>query len=207
MARKQNKNKPLAQKGISPVAGRAGTGNEYDLEKNIKKINSYSKNKRERNKDNIHITVSRKNDEHFSNENGIVESINANSVSVRTGDISAWDSFIKLDDKITNFNYKNDEDHTNLRRELEDKIKQSETTQNVSIKECKESVSKRLPIQWYLWTIAGLVAIVGIWYKFSYAEVHPLPAKVNEIEKRLDVIENKNIKTSQDSLNYRTHIN
>lgn len=207
MARNQNKNRPLAKKGISPISGRTGIENEYDLEKNIKRINSYSKNRRCRNRDNVHITDSRKNDESYSNGNGIVESINANSSPVRTGDGSAWDSFIRLDDKITDFNYKNDQAHTNLRRELEDKIKQSETSQNDSIKECKESVSKRLPIQWYVWTIIGLVAIVGIWYMFSYIDVHPLPTKVKEIEKRLDVIEGEIKTTSQDSLNYRTHIN
>lgn len=205
MVRNKNKNKHLSKRETSSIHGRSGieAENEYDLEKNIKRINSYSRNKRYRDRNSIHITDSKKIDEPLSNDCGIVESINVSSVPIRTGDCSMWDSFVRLDDKITDFNYKNDQAHTNLRRELEEKIKQSETFLNESVKECKDAISKRLHIQWYLWTIAGLVAIVGIWYIFSYISVHPLPAKVVDIEKRLEVIESEIEHSAYDSIDKR----
>ena len=60
-----------------------------------------------------------------------------------------------------------------------------------SIKECNDAISKRLHVQWYVWTIIGLVTIVGIWYKFSYADVQPLPSRVEDMDKRLHSIENR----------------
>ena len=110
---------------------------------------------------------------------------------LRTGDYAAWESYTRLDDKITDFNYKNDQAHTELRKELESKIKDSIAPVVDSIKECKDDISKRLSIQWYIWTIIGLVAIVGIWYMFSYINVHPLPGQVQEMDKRLNSIERK----------------
>ena len=92
----------------------------------------------------------------------------------------------RLEDKITDFNYKNDQAHTDLRKELEAKIKKS-------IKDCNEAIEKRLPYLWYYLTIVGLVTIVGIWYMFSYIDVHPLPNKVKEIDRRLNIIENTNV--------------
>lgn len=206
MARNRNKIRSLVKSETNSCQGRADCENEYDLEKNIKRINSYSKNRRYKYRNNSRITDSRKIDEPLSNSNGIVESINANSAPVRTGDSSTWDSFVRLDDKITDFNYKNDQAHTNLRRELEDKIKQSEMSLNDSIKECRDAISKRLHIQWYIWTITGLVTIVGIWYMLSYINVHPLPAKVIDIEKRLNAIESEIGSSTHDTINTRMEI-
>lgn len=182
MVKGQNKNKPYQKRRVNvstPVVD-----NEYDLEKNIKRINSYSRARRNsKDKFHSHITDSGESEDFSPYRNGIIETPHVSSNRQRTGDYVAWDSYARLDDKITDFNYKNDQAHTDLRKELESKIKDS-------IKECNDAISKRLHIQWYVWTIIGLVTIVGIWYMFSYADVHPLPSKVEGMNKRLHAIEN-----------------
>ena len=46
MARNRNKIRSLVKSETNSCQGRADCENEYDLEKNIKRINSYSKNRR-----------------------------------------------------------------------------------------------------------------------------------------------------------------
>lgn len=186
MGKWQNKNKSKNKVNPSSVVD-----NEYDLERNIKKINSYSKNRRYREKSQDYITDSGENEELCSQGSGFIETPHATSMPLRTGDHAAWESYTRLDDKITDFNYKNDQAHTALRKELEAKIKDSIAPVVDSIKECKDDISKCLSVQWYIWTIIGLVAIVGIWYMFSYINVHPLPGQVQEMDKRLNSIERK----------------
>lgn len=183
MAKGQNKNKPFQKQRIN--GSTSAIDNEYDLAKNIKRINSYSRTRRN-SKDKFHgnITDSGERDGICSYGNGVIETPHTSSNCQRTGDYVAWDSYTRLDDKITDFNYKNDQAHTDLRKELESKLKDS-------IKECNDAISKRLHVQWYVWTIIGLVTIVGIWYMFSYADVHPLPSRVEDMDKRLHSIENR----------------
>lgn len=188
MAKKQNKNNSLTKGQNKPSF--VSFDYEYDLEKNFKKINSYSKNRRNKGKFHNPITDSNDSDNYNPGSQYIETPINS-SFPQRTGDSSVWDSYVRLDDKITDFNYKNDQAHTELRKELESKIKDSIATLSVSIKECKEDISKHLSIQWYIWTIIGLVAIVTVWYIFSYQDIHPLPRQVQEIDKKLNVIEKK----------------
>jgi hypothetical protein len=198
MTSRKNKNSSLPRKAIK-LSSRVAD-NEYDLERNIRRINSYSKNERSRDTFRDHITDSGEYDERPSYGKSFVEPIHDKSNPLRTGDNTAWNSYVRLDDKISDFNYKNDQAHTDLRRELEAKIKDASVSFGESIKECKEEISKRLHIQWYLWTIGGLVAIVGIWYIFSYIDVHPLPEKVQNIEKCLNNIEKKIEVSQHDSI-------
>lgn len=181
MARRKNKNNTFSRGEIKVSSGIVD--NEYDLEKNLKKINAYSKNNQHKNRPHDFVTDSRNLDSNNSNSKYVEPPINS-SVPQLTGDNFAWDSYTRLESRITDFDYKNDLAHTDLRKELESKIKES-------IKDCNESIEKRLPYLWYYLTIIGLVAIVGIWYMFSYIDVHPLPRQVQEIDKRLNVIEKK----------------
>ena len=183
MVKGHNRNKASQIRKVNP--SQSVVDNEYDLEKNIKKINSYSRSRRSgKEKSHNHITDSGERENVYSHINDFIEVPHEPSNPILTGNQSAWDSYTRLDDKITDFNYKNDQAHTDLRKELESKIKDS-------INDCNNAISNRLPIQWYVWTIVGLVAIVGIWYLFSYIEVHPLPSKVNDIDNRLHLIEKK----------------
>ena len=187
---KQNKSKPLLRKRIDHSS--STSDNEYDLEKNIKRISSLSRssNGKGKNRKYNHTTDNRNSEEQFLRSNGYIESPQPIS-SMRTGDIP-WDSYIRLDDKITDFKDKNNQAHNELRIELENKIKDAS-------KDCKDAIAKRLPIQWYNWTIVGIVTIVSIWYLFSYSDIHPLSNKVKEIDKRINHIE-KTITTIKDSI-------
>ena len=196
MVKGQNKNKPFQKRRVNNST--PAVDNEYDLERNIKRINSYSRTRRNsKDKVHSHITDSVERDDCSPYGNGVIETPIVSSNRQRTGDSVAWDSYVRLDDKITDFDYKNNQAHTDLRKELESKIKDS-------IKECNDAISKRLHIQWYVWTIIGLVTIVGIWYLFSYADVHPLPSKVEDMDKRLHSIENKiNVSANDTTLRLR----
>ena len=192
MVKGHNRNKASQNHKVNP--SQSVVDNEYDLEKNIKKINSYSRNRRSsKEKPHYHITDSGERENMNSRINDFIEAPHVPSNPILTGNLSAWDSYTRLDDKITDFNYKNDQAHTDLRKELESKIKDS-------INDCNNAISNLLPKQWYVWTIVGLVAIVGIWYMFSYIEVHPLPSKVNDINKRLHLIEKEIDKLTIDTI-------
>lgn len=103
----------------------------------------------------------------------------------------SWDEYTRLDNKLDSFSSQNVKDHTDLRHELENKIKEAVDPISSSIKLLEEKLSSRLSVQWYRWTIIGIVAIVGIWYMFSYNEIHPLPRRVDKIERNLDELNNK----------------
>ena len=198
MVRGQNKNKAFQKRKMNPLV--SVVDNEYDLEKNIKKINSYSRSRRSnKDKSHSHITDSGDNEDSNSRGNGFIEAPHASSAPLLTGDYAAWNTYTRLDDKITDFSDKNAQAHIDLRRELESKIKDANTTFSESIKDCNDAISKRLPIQWYIWTIIGLVTIVGIWYTLSYINVHPLPQKVEDIDKRLHSIEKKIDSSTKDT--------
>lgn len=148
MVKGQNKNKPFQKRRVN--ISTTTVDNEYDLERNIKRINSYSRTRRNsKDKVHSHITDSVERDDCSPYGNGVIETPIVSSNRQRTGDSVAWDSYVRLDDKITDFDYKNNQAHTDLRKELESKIKDS-------IKECNDAISKRLHIQWYVWTIIGL---------------------------------------------------
>lgn len=194
MVKGQNKNRTFQKQKRDSSTSAAD--NEYDLEKNFRKINPYYRNKRNWDKSHGNITDSKENEVFYSRGNGLVEAPHAASIPMRTGDYSAWDPYIRLDDKIANFDTRNNQAHTDLRKELESKIKEA-------VKDCNEAIEKRLPMQWYVWTIVGLVAIVGIWYMLSYVDVHPLPQKVEDIDKRLNIVEKKIDVVPSDSINSR----
>ena len=101
MAKGQNKNKPFQKRRIN---GSSTIDNEYDLEKIITRINSYSRTLRN-SKDKFHsnITDSGERDGISSYGNGVIETPHTSSNRQRTGDYVAWDSYTRLDDKITDF--------------------------------------------------------------------------------------------------------
>lgn len=196
MVKQQNKNKTFPKKGI----GRSPRvpDNEYDLEKNIKKINSFSRNGRHKNRSYNHITGSKEDECQLSRDGVTIESQDVSTVPLRTGD-SVWEPYTRLDDKITDFNCRNAQEHTDLRKELEAKIKESFDACNVLIAKC-------LPKQWYVWTIIGLCTIVGIWFEFSYSDICQLPKRVNEIDNRLKIIEKIDV-VKNDSISTRENRN
>lgn len=125
----------------------------------------------------------------------------------------AWESYCRPDNKISDYKEKNEAAHTDLRRELEQKIDASEKKQNDkigeinnNIKGLNDKIDGRLSIQWYRWTIGGIVAIVTIWYVFSYKDVAEAPKLIQSLENKIDCIEKDMQKKDNhsDSLHIRT---
>lgn len=187
MGREQRKSKLSGYLGNRPSPSKDG---EYDLERNIRKINSYSKQRRGDKRHRESITSSYDEGGKTSSSQRIVENADEQALHSPTGEIS-WSSFTRLDDKITVFSEKNDKAHTELRRELEDKINGATAPINDKISVIEGKFSKYLHIYWYGATISALIVIVSIWYQLSYKDVHPLPLQFNKLDDRVKSVEQK----------------
>ena len=167
---------------------------EYDLESNFRKIRPYTQRSRKKNLSHG-VTDSSEGFRRKRYQENYVDSSAPSSLQTASGS-SFWDSYCRLDDKISDYNEKNEAAHSDLRQELEQKINNSENKQNEKIGEINKKlgdldnkIDKRLSIQWYRWTIGGIVAIATIWFVFSYKEVAEAPRKIQAIENKIDFIE------------------
>lgn len=162
----------------------APSDNEYDLAKNFSRINSFSKQSRKRSSQACsHYETTDYNPREYENPRIVEQStISPNQTSSAIG----WNEYTKLDDKISSMTQENHKEHDELRKELESKMNNSISEVNDEVKELRNS---KLSVQWYVWTIIGLVSIVSVWFLLSYQDVHSLPSQVNSIKQRLDNIE------------------
>jgi len=169
---------------------------DYDLKQNLNKINQVSQGKRNNHSRSITQTgdeeiIQYPNNEYISGRQDISQQTYSGGVS--------REEYYRLDDKISNINSKNDEAHTDLRRELESKLKDSKDS-------LEANIDKKLSIQWYVWTIGALVAIATLFYILSYNNVHSLPEQVHHNQNRIDGIE-KNINDIKTELNTKSSNN
>lgn len=185
MVKKKNDKKPY--KGISSNSQRYTNNGEYDLESNFRKIRPYTQKTRK--KTLFHGVTD--NSEEFDRkrfQENYVDSSDPTSLQTASGS-SVWDSYCRLDDKISDYKDRNEAAHIDLRRELEHKINESENKQNEKIENLDNKIDTRLSKQWYHWTIGGIVAIVTVWFVFSYKEVAQAPRQIQSIENKIDYIE------------------
>ncbi len=158
MGKKKNDKKPY--KG-SNFQDHTNNG-EYDLESNFRKIRPYTQ--RSQKKSLSHgVTDSSEEFNRKRFQENYVDSSDSTSPQTASGS-PMWDSYCRLDDKISDYKDKNEAAHTDLRRELEQKINDSENKQNEKIGNLENKIDTRLSKQWYCWTIVGIVAIVTIWF-------------------------------------------
>lgn len=66
---------------------------------------------------------------------------------------TAFEQYAHLDDRLDSYRTQNEQQHTDLRKEFEEKL------------------DKKLSIQWYAWTVAAIVAIASLFYILSYSKV------------------------------------
>lgn len=59
----------------------------------------------------------------------------------------------------------------NLRKELEDKIREKSIENKQDINYIKTENKEFLPIQWFVWTITASVAIITAWWCVSYSRL------------------------------------
>lgn len=181
-------------KGLSSNVQSHTNKGEYDLESNFRKIRPYTQRSRKKNSSHG-VTDSSEDFSCKQYQENYVDSSDPTSLQTASGS-SFWFSYCRLDDKISDYKEKNEVAHSDLRQELEQKINNSENKQNEKIGEINnkleglgDKIDERLSIQWYRWTIGGIVAIVTIWFVFSYKEVAEAPRKIQSIENKIDFIE------------------
>ena len=160
---------------------------DYDLARSFSKVRQYSRYTRK----NLAIdgTCSDEEQANYS-QRGLVSS-NSSQYEEKTTGAPSWDRYDRLEDKFSSFSDKNENDHTNLRMELERKIEKVSDDVKEELKELRQNVEKKLPKQWYVWTIIGLVAIVSLIWALSYREIVKIPNDVKEQEYKIDKLENE----------------
>lgn len=190
----KTRNEKKSSKGLSSNIQRHTNNGEYDLESNFRKIRPYTQRFRKKNTSQG-VTDSCEDFSRKRYQENYVDSSDPTSLQTASGS-SFWDSYCRLDDKISDYKEKNEVEHSDLRQELEQKVNTLENKQNEKIGEINNKlgnldnkIEERLSIQWYHWTIVGIVAIVTIWFVFSYKEVAETPRKIQSIESKIDFME------------------
>lgn len=177
MTSRKNKNKqPKEQKSLANTRP-SQNENEYDVSSNFKKVRQYTRQH----------TPSKSSTEVLNEGYYRGRSVRSiDDISGQMTGVPTWDRYDRLEDKISDFNEKNEVAHSNLRRELEDKIVSSFNKNSEDIKEVRNRIDSKLSKQWYTWTITGLVAIVTLFWTFSYSKIVSF---VDSAEKRLMELE------------------
>ena len=202
MKSRQNKgNKPANSKSLG-FQNREG---EYDLWQNLHRVNSLSRGSRQKSQYSYPQTESTRYEDDFENTGAIKEIVDT-SPQTKTGGMS-WDTYLRLDDKITNFDEKNNLAHNELRRELEVKIKEAVSPYEDRLNSIDHKLENRISNNTFYWVIGGLLTIlcviVGIWWSISYSDIYQLPQDINKIKSDIEQLKNSSVRV--DTLQYRNH--
>ena len=148
---------------------------EYDLQQNLRKIRPYQQRRPQ-------LSIPKTSDP--SSEWVERNECNRIGSSVPYQDpttcSSVWGQYTHLDDKITDFQSQNEDAHLQIRRDFDARL--GEEVKNLQVE-----IKSRLPIKWYTWTVAAIVAIVGLIYLLSYSGVLSTQDKHSEEIKNLQV--------------------
>lgn len=111
---------------------------DYDLARSFSKVRQYSRHTRK----NLAIdgTCSDEEQANYS-QRGLVSS-NSSQYEEKTTGAPSWDRYDRLEDKFSSFSDKNENDHTNLRMELERKIEKVSDDVKEELKELRQNVEK-----------------------------------------------------------------
>ena len=177
---------------------------DYDLAQSFSKVRQYSRHTRK----NLVIDGTCSNEEQANYSQRSFVSSNSSQYEEKTSGVPSWDRYDRLEDKFSSFSDKNENDHTNLRIELEGKIEKVSNDVKDELKELRQNVEKKLPKQWYVWTIIGLVAIVSLIWALSYREIVKIPNEVKEQEYKIDKLEDelKQMLMHKDTTKLNQHI-
>lgn len=162
------------------------SSDDYNLENSFKKVSSYFKKAGRSRRELTEQELD------FEDHRRIVNS-SSNEFSGPT-ESDAWNQYTHLDDKISDMQFQNENAHIQIRKDFDVKI---ETAEN----ELRKEISGRLPIKWYGWTVAAIVAIVTLIYVLSYSrvlnkqddhskELQELNMEIIEIENSISIIQN-----------------
>lgn len=179
MSKKNRMSKVVHNNNTTMLNGTA----EYDLQSRLKRLEPYNTRLPQATITNINIqnyNLNSQGNTHSLDSNNRSDSSNEKTETESGYKLSFW---YRLDDKISSLSTNNNREHNELRSELEAKIQTSKTEIENTISEIKLDVNSRLSKQWYVWTIIGLTAIVGVFITFSYI---PLNNRVSSCENKID---------------------
>ena len=171
MARKKHNNHPH---GAIPKSS-LSSQDEYDIARNFQRIGSY--------KGTASSVSSTPSPEEMGGGDGVIESGRINSIPQYTDSNSFWGSFTHLDNKLSSLQSSNESAHVALRDNFENQINSVE-------RKLSDQIDKKLPTQWYVWTVIGIVAIVSIIYFLSYSRLldtsNNHSEQINSLERKVD---------------------
>lgn len=162
---------------------------DYDLDRSFSRVRPYTRTSSRKSQ------LQRTTDPTTDNKHIRSTTIeNVDEYGLKTFTDANWNLYTRLEDKFDNFSDKNDEAHTSLRQELEQKV--------ISV---NDKCDKKVSMSVFTWIISGLVviaaAIVTIWWNISYTNVATLPNEVHELNTRVNRLEEPNQHvTLQDSV-------
>lgn len=175
---------------------------DYDLKRSFSKISSYTrKSKRDT------YSEFTKSERTTHPNDSVLQS--RDSMPNQTSSLYWQNRYDRLEDKMSDFHSKNENQHSQLRLELEGKIGSTQSDFNSQVKILNEKIDKKLSIQWYIWTIVGLCAIASIWYMLSYSvlisDVSTMKDDIHQLDKKIDRIDSQSF--INDSTNYHNQRN
>lgn len=164
---------------------------EYDLQQNLKKVRPYQQRRLQR----VTRQTSDPSSEWVekSESDRISSTIPTQEPTTSSG---TWGQYTHLDDKISDFQVQNENAHLQIRKDFDVKVGEE-------VKSLREDIKSKLPIKWYSWTVAAIVAIVGIIYLLSYSGVLSTQDKhtedINSIQIEISGVKN-DVKTLQNNV-------
>lgn len=115
----KTRNEKKTRKGLSSNIQSYTNNGEYDLESNFRKIRPYTQRSRKKNPPHG-VTDSSEDFSRKRYQENYVDSSAPTSLQTASGS-AFWDSYCRLDDKISDYKEKNEVAHSDLRQELEQK--------------------------------------------------------------------------------------
>lgn len=158
---------------------------EYDLDKSFSRVRPYTRGYSRKSRHDQTTNSSIVSDSFRGNHIDSIEDYDDKTLTEST-----WTHFYThLADKLDNFSDKNDEAHTSLRQELEGKLDS-----------VNQKCDKKISWSVFIWIIGGILviasSIVVIWWNISYCEIIKLPSKVQQVENKVERVEDNQQKNS-----------
>lgn len=176
---KQN-NKPLSKKD-SPNRNSNKNKEEYDLERNFRKVNQFSRYNHKNYREETETGRNEYSSPHY-------RTIKSTDGIVGTPTNSGILEYTRLENQISEYSNKNESAHDNIRKDYEQKIN-----------DVSNEVKTKLSSSDFRWIISGLLGIlvllVGIVFKMSYApliqDVQDNKRNINSIDKSLNLLKSE----------------
>lgn len=185
----KQKNKPLSKKD---TPSRNSNKEEYDLERNFRKVNQFSRYGRKNYREETETNQNENNSYHY-------RTIKSTDGAIGTSTNSGFLEYTRLEDQISEYSNKNESAHDNIRKDYEQKIN-----------DVSNEVKTKLSSSDFKWIIGGLLTILAVLatlvFTMSYApliqEVQDNKKKINSIDNSLNLLksEQEHLKNDIDEL-------